>query len=175
METGKINIRFGVLAGMLLFAALSRILPHPLNFTPIGAMALFGGAYFQDKRLAFLVPLLALFVGDIFIGFHILVPVIYFCFLLNTCIGLYLRNHPGLASLFGATLIASISFFVLSNFGLWAIAGYYPRTLAGLTACYVAAIPYFWNTLAGDMFYVAILFGCFEMAKRRFPVLALEA
>ncbi len=156
---------------VILIAAGLRIAPHPWNFTPIGAMALFSGALVRDRRLAFLFPLAALFAGDLFLGFHKLMPVVYASFLLSVLIGRWMQNRRTLARVTGATLLGAAQFFIVTNFGVWALADFYPRTLAGLAACYIAGIPFFWNTSAGDAFYVGILFGSFALAERWFPAL----
>ncbi len=156
---------------MIAVAAVLRIVPHPWNFAPIGAMALFSGAMLRDKRLAFLFPLLTLFAGDLFIGFHKLIPIVYASFLVSVAIGLWLKNRRTFALVTGATLLGAIQFFIVTNFGVWALGSFYPRTVAGLAACYVAGVPFFWNTLAGDALYAGLLFGGFALAGRLFPVL----
>lgn len=156
---------------VIILAAGLRIAPHPWNFTPLGAMALFSGAFIRDRRLAFLFPLLALFAGDIFVGFHKLMPVVYASFLLSVAIGFWLRNRRSVARVGAATLFGAIQFFLITNFAVWAFGLSYPRTSAGLLSCYVAGIPFFWNTLAGDMLYVSLLFGGFALAERIFPAL----
>ncbi|MGB2623507.1 MAG: DUF6580 family putative transport protein [Candidatus Acidiferrum sp.] len=156
------------LAMIALVAAL-RIAPHPWNFTPVGAMAIFAGATIRDRRLAFLVPLLALFAGDIFIGFHKLMPVVYASFLVSVAIGLWLRKRRTVARIGAATLAGAIQFFLVTNFAVWAMGLSYPRTGSGLLACYAAGVPFFWNTLAGDAFYAVLLFGGFALAERLFP------
>ncbi|MGB7283276.1 MAG: DUF6580 family putative transport protein [Candidatus Acidiferrum sp.] len=157
-----------VLAMIAIVAAL-RIAPHPWNFTPVGAMALFSGAMIKDRRLAFLFPLLALFAGDIFIGFHKLMPVVYASFLISVAIGLWLRHRRTVARVGAATLLGAIQFFLVTNFAVWALSLTYPRNSAGLLACYAAGVPFFWNTLAGDAFYALLLFGSFALAERVFP------
>jgi hypothetical protein len=154
--------------GMIAVAAALRVVPHPWNFTPIGAMALFSGAVVKDRRLAFAFPLLALFAGDIFIGFHKLMPVIYASFLVSVAIGLGLRNRRTLGRISVATLLGATQFFLVTNFGVWAAGLSYPPTGAGLAACYVAAIPFFWNTLASDSIFATLLFGGFALAERFF-------
>jgi len=156
---------------VIILAAGLRIAPHPWNFTPLGAMALFSGAFIRDRRLAFLFPLLALFAGDIFVGFHKLMPIVYASFLLSVAIGFWLRNRRSVARVGAATLFGAIQFFLITNFAVWAFGLSYPRTSAGLLSCYVAGIPFFWNTLAGDVFYVSLLFGGFALAERIFPAL----
>jgi hypothetical protein len=156
---------------MIAIAAAFRIAPHPWNFTPVGAMALFSGALVRDRRLAFAFPLVALFVGDIFIGFYKLMPVIYASFLLSVLIGRWVQNHRSVARISGATLLGAIQFFLVTNFGVWALGSFYPGTLAGLAACYAAGIPFFWNTLAGDAVYATLFFGGFALAERFVPIL----
>jgi hypothetical protein len=160
---------------LILLAAALRIAPHPWNFTPVGAMALFAGASIKDRRLAFLFPLLALFVGDIFIGFHKLIPIVYASFLLNVAIGLWLRDPRTVARISLATLLGAIQFFLITNFAVWQFLGGYPHTAPGLLTCYIAGIPFFWNTLAGDALYATLLFGSFALAERFFPALRQPA
>jgi len=157
--------------GIIALAAALRIAPHPWNFTPVGAMALFSGAVIKNRRLAFVVPLLALFLGDIFIGFHKLMPIVYASFLLSVAIGFWLRDRRTAGRISAATLLGAIQFFLVTNFAVWAFGLTYPRTSAGLVACYVAGIPFFWNTLAGDAVYAVLFFGTFALAERLFPAL----
>lgn len=174
------RLRFVVLVGMLLAAAAFRLIPHPPNFAPIGAMALFGGACFADRRAAFLVPLAAMFLSDLAIaalrgnlslGLHRLIPVVYGSFALIVCLGFWLRTRRALVPIAGATLATSVLFFVLTNFGVWALGSWYPKTWEGLVACYVAAIPFFHNTLLGDAVYATALFGGLALAERGLPAL----
>jgi hypothetical protein len=158
-----------LLALALIVLAALRIVPHPWNFTPIGAMALFSGALLRDRRLAFLFPLLALFAGDIFIGFHKLIPIVYASFLINVAIGLWLRDHRTATRISLATLLGATQFFLVTNFSVWQFLGGYPHTAGGLVACYIAGIPFLWNTLAGDAVYAALLFGSFALAERFVP------
>ncbi len=147
---------------LIAFAALSRFVPHPENFTPIAAMALFGGVYF-DKRYAFVVPLVAMVVSDYFIGFHNIVPYVYGSFVLAGLIGIWLKNHKSVGWIVGASLTSSVLFFVVTNFGVW-VTGGYPQNFGGLVECYIAAIPFFRNTVLGDLLYVGVLFGLYESA-----------
>jgi hypothetical protein len=161
-----------VITGVVLAAAAFRLAPHPMNFTPIGALALFGGAYFSSKREAVAVPLLSLMVGDVITGFHLLIPFVYASFLVNVAIGFSLRRKTSAPRIAAATLAGAIQFFIVTNFALWASSiGSYPKTLGGLGVCYIAGIPLFWNTLAGDAFYAALLFGGMAVAERKFPLL----
>ena|SRR6266550_2913745 len=161
-----------VITGIVLGAAALRLAPHPMNFAPIGALALFGGAYFSSKREALAIPLLSLMIGDAFTGFHKLIPFVYASFLVSVTIGFRLRRKRSAARIAAATVAGAFQFFLVTNFALWASAiGSYPRTADGLAACYIAGIPLFWNTLASDAFYATLLFGGMALAERRFPVL----
>jgi hypothetical protein len=154
---------------IIALAAALRIAPHPWNFTPVGAMSLFSGAIIRDRRLALIFPLLVLFVGDIFIGFHKLMPVVYASFLISVAIGFWLRDLRNVGRISAATLLGAIQFFLVTNFAVWAVGLSYPRNGAGLLACYIAGIPFFWSTLAGDAVYAILLFGSFALAERLFP------
>jgi len=167
-----IHPRVALVTGIVLAAAALRIVPHPLNFAPIGALALFGGAYFSNKRAAVVVPLLSLLAGDFFVGFHKLIPYVYGSFLLSVAIGFLLRRKKSAWRIGGATLAGAIQFFLVTNFAVWVTStGSFPKTWRGLAECYIAGIPLFWNTLAGDAFYVALLFGAMALAEKRFPSL----
>jgi len=167
-----LNPRVAVLIAMVLAAALTRLMPHPPNMTSIAAIALFGGAYFSDKWLTFLVPLTALFISDMALGgFYRGMEVVYLSFVLIVCIGLWLQKHRTVLPIAGAALASSVLFFALTNFGVWAWSGMYPTTVEGLIACYTAALPFFTNTLMGDLFYTALLFGGFALLESRFSLL----
>jgi hypothetical protein len=151
-------------------ATALRLVPHPPNFTPIGAMALFSGAYLGRKGvIAFAAPLGALLLSDLVLGFYRGMPTVYFSVALVVIIGwLSLQRVSPLR--IGAAAVASSSlFFVITNFGMWLSSGFYPRTLAGLEACYIAAIPFFQNTVAGDLFYATLLFGGLKLAELLMP------
>jgi hypothetical protein len=163
------RLRFAVLMGMIFAAAASRLIPHPPNFAPIGAMALFGGACFADRRTAFLVPLAAMFLSDLAFGLHLLIPVVYGSFALIVCLGFWLRPRRKVVPIAGAALASSVLFFVLTNFGVWALGSFYPKTWSGLVTCYVAAVPFFHNTLLGDVMYATVLFGGLALAEKGLP------
>jgi hypothetical protein len=174
------RVRFLVLLGMVTAAAASRLIPHPPNVTPIAAMALLGGACFADRRAAFAVPLGAMLASDLGLGLlHgnlslVLGPmllVIYGCFAATVCLGFLLRGRRCALPIASIALASSILFFVVSNFGVWALGSLYPRTWDGLVACYVAAIPFFRNTILGDAAYALMLFGGLALAEREFPAL----
>lgn len=147
---------------IIVFAVLLRLLPHPPNVAPIAAMALFGGAYI-NKRFALIIPLAAMFVSDIFLGFHPVMPFVYGSFLLSGFIGLWLRTHKTPFVVLSACITSSVLFFLITNFGVWLIGGLYPETLGGLATCFMMAIPFFRNTLVGDLLYTTLFFGGFEV------------
>jgi hypothetical protein len=162
-------LRFVIIALIIFAAAALRILPHPWNFTPIGAMAIFAGSLFRNRWIAFLLPLTALFAGDLFVGFYKLMFIVYIGFALSVAIGRWLVQSRTVARIGGAVFLSALQFFVVTNFGMWALSDFYPKSSTGLAACFVNAIPYFWNTLAGDLIYAAILFGGFALAEKFLP------
>lgn len=178
-----VSPRSSVIVAAILLAALSRLIPHPPNFAPITALALFGAATLADRRLALLAPLVALFVSDLCIeGLHHMglmaswgiysgMWVTYTALVLIGLLGLLLRRHRNLPAIVGVTLTGSVLFYVVTNFAVWAGGDMYPRTLEGLLTCYTAAIPFFQNTLLGDAVYCTALFGGFALAERGWPVL----
>ncbi len=174
---------------MIALAALSRLLPHPHNFTPIGAMGLFGAAYFSRRWLAVLVPFAALWLSDLFLNNVIyarLMPDyydgfawfgsawVYGSFFLIVLLGFVVLRKVKLTSLLGASLGASVIFFLVTNFGVWLGNPMYPQTLGGLGTAYALGIPFFWNTLLGDLVYTGLLFGVFEWVKSARPDLVLS-
>ena len=165
------NSRQLVLICLVVFAAVSRLVPHPPNFAPIGAMALFGGACFKDRRWAFAAPLTAMLLSDAVLGFHSLMPVVYGSFALIVWLGFWLQERRRLVPIAAASLSGSMLFFLVTNFSVWATGSFYPKTLAGLKACYVAGIPFFGNTVLGDATYCLALFGSLALAERAFPKL----
>ena len=177
------NIRIATLASLVLVAALTRLLPHPFNFTPIGAIALFGGAYFSKKYLAFLIPLAAMLLSDALLGFHSSMWAVYLSFVLIVGIGMGALQKVTVGRVFGSALLSSVLFFLITNFAVWfGSSGFYPQTLAGLGACYLAGLQFyqqdffgnlFFNTVMGDLFFSGLLFGAFELLKSRVPSLRL--
>jgi hypothetical protein len=172
-------------------AAVARLLPHPPNFAPITAMALFGGATLASRRLAFLVPLAAMGLSDLALELTTRLPnlyggwlrggrglhsdwwVVYGTFALIVGIGMLLRKHRSLPALGAATLVSSVLFYLTTNFAAWASGTMveYPHTAAGLMECYVMGLPFFGQTLLGDAFFVTVLFGGFALAERWHPAL----
>ena len=154
-------------------AAIIRLLPHPPNFSPIAAMALFGGVYFS-KKYALIIPIIALFVSDIFLGFHSTIPFVYGSFLITGLIGLWLKNHRDFKSILTGTLLSSILFFIITNFGVWLVGSLYQKNITGLIQSYVMAIPFFRYTIVGDLFYTGIFFGAYQAVFSKRLKVALE-
>ncbi|NVJ98054.1 MAG: hypothetical protein HWE25_07875 [Alphaproteobacteria bacterium] len=176
--TPKLSPRLSALAVLILGVALTRLLPHPPNFTPILALGLFGGAMFDRKHLGFVVPLAAMLISDLCLelmfgyGIHGLMPVIYGLVALSTVLGFLMRGKLGIAMVIGLGTASSALFFLGSNFAVWLGSTKYPQTLEGLLACYTAATPFFQNTLLGTFAYAALMFGGWAIAEKRIPVLA---
>ena len=174
-----------LLGGMIVLAALSRLLPHPPNFSPVEAIALFGGAYFANRWAAVWVPLAAMFLSDLALGLvnggiywsyflsagYLLV---YLCIALSAVLGFGLRGRVGVLRVGGYSLVGSLLFFIVTNFGAWLGSPMYPQTGAGLAAAYVAGIPFFQWTMLGTLFYSALLFGGFALLRHRMPVLRAQ-
>jgi len=153
---------------VILTAAASRLLPHPENVAPIAAIALFCGAKFANKSLAFIVPALALLVSDSVIGFYAGMGTVYAAFAVITLIGLFLRGRENTTTIIASSVFASILFFLITNAPMLVPHTPYPEGISGLIMSYEAALPFFRNTLLGDMFYNAFLFGSFALAQRCF-------
>src|SRR6266403_2931705 len=168
-------LRGAVVATMIVLAAVLRIAPHPWNLTPIGAMALFSGAMYKNRWMAFALPLASLFAGDVFVGFHKLMLIVYASFAISVAIGRWLGDNRSVARIGGAVFLGATQFFVVTNIAVWAIGGFYPKTITGLVTCFLAGVPFFWNTLAGDAMYSGILFGGFALAEKLLPTLRLPA
>ena len=131
---------------IVIFGLLCRLIPHPPNFSPVTAIALFGGLNFNDKRIAFSVPLLILFLSDLIIGISLINLFVYLGFVSVVLLGSKIKSIK-----FGNILIASFLFFLISNFGVWILG--YPKNLEGLLLCYTMAIPFFGYSIAGDLFF----------------------
>jgi len=160
-------MRFILSTLLVVLGVVCRVAPHPWNFAPVGAIALFAGATYEDRRAAFLVPLVTMFIGDMFIGFHSLMPVIYATYALITLLGMALRDRrTSPLYVAGGAMLGATLFFLTTNFAVWAMGTTYPKTWAGLVACFVAAIPYFDRTLASDLLFSAFFFGMYAIAMR---------
>lgn len=155
---------------LIVVAAGLRLIPHAPNFAPIGALALFGGAYLK-KQWSYILPIMAMLVSDLFLGFYTpqIMAAVYISFILIVFLGSLARNNKNIRRLAILSLSGSIAFFIITNFTVWAFTPMYQQTLAGLINCYVAALPFFRNTILGDLFYVGVFFGSFEIIKLKLP------
>jgi hypothetical protein len=163
------HARLAALFSAIVAAAALRLVPHPPNFSPIDAMALFSGAYLGRRWVAFAAPLAALFLSDLVLGFYHGMATVYATVALIVAIGWSLSSRRSPLRIAGAAVAGSVTFFLITNFGMWLFSGFYPLTSAGLAACYVAAIPFFQTTVAADLFYAGLLFGGFALAERMLP------
>ncbi len=155
--------------GLVLLASVSRIFPHIPNVSPINAIALFGGVYFS-KRMSLIVPILSMFISDLFIGFHSTMFFVYSSFLLTVFLGWKLNNRKTVLNTFFTSATSSILFFVITNFGVWMTSNSYSINLSGLVQCYIAAIPFFRNSLLGDLGFVFLIFGVYEFVSKKILV-----
>jgi hypothetical protein len=169
-----LNTRFWVVLGAIAVCAAARLIPHPPNMTPIVGMALFGGACFTNRKLAFLVPLAAVLLSDILLGLvqygtvtFLFTPYVYGCYVAIVCLGLWIGPRRPPMRIATATLTASVLFYLVTNFGAWlAYPELYAQTWAGLMGSYVAGLPFFRNALIGDVACSLVLFGGFALAER---------
>ena len=175
---------------MILVAAMTRLIPHYPNFTAVGAVALFGGAYLS-KRMAFIIPVVALFISDLFLNnliyarlypefydgfmlFNVKGLPVYGAFIAVILIGMFFIKKATIKNVLGSAVLASVVFFLITNFAVWAGSVIYPKSLAGLLACYTAAVPFFWNTLLGNVVFVTVLFGGYAWVRNRQTQAALS-
>lgn len=170
---------------LIVLAASTRIIPHWPNFTAMGAMALFGAAYLRSFWLALLIPFAALYMSDLIINNVIyasyydhfvwqISPFVYLAFALLLGIGYLLRNRVKTTNVIFASLSASVVFFIVTNSASWLIDPMYAKNFAGYLTALGAGIPFFWNTLAGDLFYCGVLFGGYALVRQSFPALAVR-
>jgi len=176
--------RFWFLTALALLAAASRLLPHPPNFAPMAAVALFGAATIESRWLALVVPLVALLASDVLLhltylaglqpnwGFYQGQWLVYTCVLATAGLGFLLRRRRSVLGVATATLASSLLFFLVTNHPLaHGLTSMYPATLQGMLTSYQMGLPFFRNSLAGDAFYATLLFGGLAWAEARFPSL----
>lgn len=179
-------VKIGFIVAMIFVAAFSRILPHPYNFSPLAAMGIFGAAFFDKKWLAYLTPFLALFLSDLVINNVIYAQYYssftffyegfywqYLSYALIITLAFVTLKKVNLKNVIGTSLSSSIIFFIISNFGAWLTSGMYTANLSGLVSCYVAAIPFFSGSFAGDLFYCGIMFGAYLGVAKFVPQLQI--
>jgi len=171
MENKILGPRFFLILTAILAGALMRLVPHWPNFTPIAAIALFGGAYINRKDLAILIPLIALLLSDLILGLHAYLIPVYASFALTVGLGMLLRKRISGGTVILASIVSSSLFFLVTNAAVWAIGLNYTPNFAGLIQCYTMGLPFYLNGLVGDLFYTGVLFGGFAFAQQRFPIL----
>lgn len=156
-----------LLAALLtLLAIASRLLPHPPNFTALGAGALFGGSKI-GRPYNYLIVLIALVISDYFIGFHDTMPFVYAAFIFTVALGELMPKKFSATKTLAFSLLSSTTFFVITNLGVWFVGGMYPHTLSGLISCFVLAIPFYGLTILGDALYSLGLFGVYEFSNQK--------
>lgn len=171
------SLRLGVLLGLVFIASLSRIIPHPYNFTPLSAIALFGAAHFKKGWQVVVIPILATWLSDLFINNVIYdsLDFVWFyqgfywqygAYVLVALLGRSTLQKVTVSRVLFGSLGAAIIFFLLSNFGVWVGSPMYPQTFSGLITCYAAGIPFFGGTLFGNLFYSVALFGVFHLFEQ---------
>lgn len=168
---------------LIIAAAFTKFFPHYPNFTAIGAIAVFGGSVIKDKKLAFLLPLGALLLSDICLQLFTSTPgfygtsqyFVYAAFLIITALATFMQKRS-IVNIALAAIWSGVIFFIISNLGVWFSSDYYPKTLAGLGACYWAAIPFYknelfgnfaLNSILGNAFYSALLFGAYSLVEKK--------
>ncbi len=168
LRSHRMRAKIITLVAIIFGIAMFRLFPHPPNVSPVAAMALFGGAYFVDKRMAFIVPFLALLISDLIIGLHSTMIFVYAGVALTVFIGMKIQSNIRPVTVAFSAVGASVLFFLLTNFGTWAVGGLYPISINGLMQAYVAGIPFFQNSLLGNLVFIAAMFGGFSLLQNRF-------
>ena len=159
-------------AGILMLGVISRLIIHLPNFTPVIALALFGGVYLK-KQQAVILPVLMMVIADLFLGADVTFLFTWGSMALVALLGLWVRENKSFTTVAGSSLLSSVLFFLVTNFGVWLVQNMYPRTPAGLIECYVMAVPFFGSTLVSTVVYTAVLFGGYEWTAARFKKTSL--
>jgi len=171
MRAQNLRIQLITISTIIFSLALFRLLPHWPNVSPIAAMALFGGAYYADKRMAFIIPFVALFLSDLMLGLHNTMIFVYAGFALTVTIGFLLKDRINITNTAFAVVVSSVLFFLLTNFGAWMTSGLYAKSAAGMVQAFVAGIPFFQNSLLGNVVYAAVIFGGYHFLQKNVAVL----
>lgn len=169
-KKGKV-FEFLIALIFILIGVFLRLLPHPPNFAPVAAIALFSGVYLS-RKISLTLPIIVMVISDVFLGFYEirLMAVVYASFLICVLLGIWLKRHKGWQQILASSLFSALVFFLLTNFAVWAFTPWYPKTLFGLIQCYLMALPFFRNTILGNLFYTSIFFGAFELAQKMVEV-----
>ena len=162
------NSRTSSILILITILAFSRLIPHPPNFTPLLGMAVFSGVIFDRKIFAFVVPLVAMLLSDLVIGFHSSMPIIYFAIMLNVGVGFLLVSKFSYLKSILALVSGALIFFMVTNFAVWLGSGMYSQDLNGLISCYIMALPFFQNTLLSSLVYGLGAFYLFDLFENKF-------
>ena len=152
--------------GMVVLGAFARLVPHPWNFTPMMAIGLFAGSQSRKASTGVLATLLALALSDAVLGFYPGFWYVYAAALIPVLFGVLIRDKSGPAAIAVAALASSLSFFMITNFMVWATEPLYPHTAGGLAECYLAGIPFYRNQILGDAVYTVAIFGGYAVLSR---------
>lgn len=166
MQARSLKTQLMTISAIIFALALFRLLPHWPNVSPVAAMALFGGAYFADKKMAFMVPFVALFLSDLILGLHNTMVFVYGGFALTVAIGFLLKNRVNVTNTAFAAVASSVLFFLLTNLGAWMTSGLYAKSAAGLMQAYAAGIPFFQNSLLGNLVFSAVIFAGYAFLQK---------
>jgi len=150
---------------LIIIGILLRFIPHTANFTPVAAIAIFAGVYLNKKQ-ALIVPLLLMVLSDIFLGMHNVVIFTWGSFILVTLLGVWAKNHKTVRAIVSVSIVSSVLFYMITNFGVWAM-GWYPHTAKGLLDCYILGLPFLRNFGAATLIYTIVFFGAYELIARR--------
>ena len=164
------NIKTILIISVIFLISLTRIFPHPLNFTPILALAIFGGAFLPNKKTALFLPIGAMFLSDLFVGFHSQIFAVYGSIILLSYLGNTMEKK-NIRNLAITGISGSLIFFIITNFSVWLSDGLYSMTVDGLIQCYIMAIPFFHNTLISTLLFLGILFFGYTFAEKKYQVL----
>jgi hypothetical protein len=168
MKKVDLSPKLYVVLTMILAGVMMRLIPHWPNFTPIAAIALFGGTFLKRKELAFLVPVLAMLLSDLIIGFHSTMLPVYLSFIAIVGMGLVLQKRLTVVNTLSAALASSVLFYLVTNFASWTSGLMpYPLNVAGLMQSYIAGLPFLFNGILGDLFYTSVLFGAVYLVTNR--------
>ncbi|MCM0606158.1 MAG: hypothetical protein KA715_08715 [Xanthomonadaceae bacterium] len=168
-------MKLKVATALILGTVLSRLIPHPPNFAPVTAMAVFAGFYFSNIWLALFIPLVTMVLSDAVMGFHADILLVYGCFAITTWVSFALRGKKSVVRVASIVMASNLFFFLVTNFAAWPGNPLYAQDISGLFQSYTAAIPFYGNSLVGDAFYCVALFGTWEMLSRSIPDLKITA
>lgn len=167
------NIKILLIISVIFLVSLTRIFPHPPNFTPILALAIFGGAYLPNRITAISLPIISMFISDLIIGFHSQIFTVYAAIILLSILG-HLMKTKNFKNFAITGFTGSLIFFIITNFSVWLGGSLYPLTIDGIIQCYIMAIPFFHNTLISTMLFLTILFFGYTFAEKKISNLKIS-